>query len=77
MSQDQASEETDSDSPDMERARTLRQIGDDIRDESSESKLVAAILYRISDLYDPDEETSPRDIYVNMREIIRTKESET
>ena len=61
--------------PDMERAKTLRDIADDIRDESSESKLVAAILYRISDLYDPDEETSPKDIYVNMREIIRTKES--
>ena len=60
---------------DVERAETLREIGDDIRGDSSESKLVAAILYRISDLYDPDEETSPRDIYVNMREIIRTKEA--
>ncbi|PSP54380.1 hypothetical protein BRC82_10735 [Halobacteriales archaeon QS_1_67_19] len=61
--------------PDTERARTLREIGDEIRGESSESKLIAAILYRISDLYDPDEETSPRDIYLNMREIIRTKET--
>ena len=61
--------------PDMERAKTLREIADDIRAESSESKLVAAILYRISDLYDPGEETSPQDIYVNMREIIRTKEA--
>ncbi|WP_137283257.1 hypothetical protein [Halorussus salinisoli] len=61
--------------PDVERAKTLREIAEDIRGESSESKMVAAILYRISDLYDPDEETSPRDIYVNMREIIRTKES--
>ncbi|WP_135826720.1 hypothetical protein [Halorussus ruber] len=61
--------------PDMQRAETLREIAEDVRGESSESKLVAAILYRISDLYDPDEETSPRDIYVNMREIIRTKET--
>ncbi|NEU56589.1 hypothetical protein [Halorussus sp. MSC15.2] len=61
--------------PDEERAETLREIGEEIRGESSESKLVAAMLYRVSDLYDPDEETSPRDIYVNMREIIRTKES--
>jgi hypothetical protein len=60
--------------PDVERVKRLRDIADDIRDESSESKLIAAILYRISDLYDPDEETSPRDIYVNMREILRTKE---
>jgi hypothetical protein len=65
----------DSYEPDVERTETLREIGDDIRGDSSESKLVAAILYRISDLYDPDEETSPRDIYVNMREIIRTKEA--
>ena len=61
--------------PDVERTKTLREVADDIRDESSESKMIAAILYRISDLYDPDEETSPRDIYVNMREIIRTKET--
>ena len=70
MSDEQSSCELD-----VERAETLRKIGDDIRGDSSESKLVAAILYRISDLYDPDEETSPRDIYVNMREIIRTKEA--
>ncbi|NHN58284.1 MULTISPECIES: hypothetical protein [Halorussus] len=61
--------------PDAERAKTLRETAEDVRGESSESKLVAAMLYRVSDLYDPDEETSPRDIYVNMREIIRTKES--
>ncbi|WP_276300799.1 hypothetical protein [Halorussus lipolyticus] len=70
MSHDQGSYGSD-----MERAKTLREVAEDIRGESSESKLVAAILYRISDLYDPDEETSPRDIYVNMREIIRTKET--
>jgi hypothetical protein len=60
---------------DPERVETLREIADDIRAESSESEMVAALLYRISDLYDPDEETTPRDIYLNMREIIRTKES--
>jgi hypothetical protein len=63
------------DGSDAERVETLRAIADDIRAESSESKMIAAILYRISDIYDPDEETSPRDIYLNMREIIRTKES--
>lgn len=61
--------------PDMERARTLREIAEDVRGESSESEMVAAMLYRVSDLYDPDEETSPKDIYRNMREILRTKES--
>ena len=61
--------------PNPERVELLREVADDIRGDSSESQLVAAILYRISDLYDADEETSPRDIYVNMREIIRTKEA--
>ena len=61
--------------PDPERVELLREVADDIRGDGSESQLVAAILYRISDLYDSDEETSPREIYVNMREIIRTKEA--
>ncbi|MFB9804377.1 hypothetical protein ACFFQF_02350 [Haladaptatus pallidirubidus] len=59
--------------PNPDRVETLREIADDIRGDSSESRLVAAILYRISDLYDPNEDTSPKDIYINMREIIRTK----
>lgn len=66
--------ETESFEPDEDQMETLREIADDIRGESSESKLLAAILYRISDLFDPAEETTPRDIYINMREIIRTKD---
>ena len=65
--------ETESFDPDEDRMQTLRDIGDDIRGESSESKLVAAMLYRVSDLFDPNEETTPRDIFLNMRQIIRTK----
>nr|WP_232820505.1 hypothetical protein [Halorussus litoreus] len=65
----------ETDSADTDRVQTLRDIADDVRGESSESKQVAALLYRVSDLYDPDEDTSPKDIYVNMREILRTKES--
>jgi hypothetical protein len=68
------SPETDSFDSDSERVELLRDVADDVRGESSESEQVAALLYRVSDLYDPDEETSPRDIYVNMREIVRTKE---
>ena len=70
MSHDQGDYDSD-----MERAKTLRETAEDVRGESSESEMVAAMLYRVSDLYDPDEETSPKDIYLNMREIIRTKES--
>ncbi|WP_433628057.1 hypothetical protein [Halomicrococcus sp. NG-SE-24] len=68
------SPETNSFDSDSERVELLRNVADDVRGESSESKQVAALLYRVSDLYDPDEETSPRDIYLNMREIVRTKE---
>lgn len=68
-------DETESFRPDSERVETLRKIADDIRGDSSESRLIAAILYRISDLYDPNEDTSPKDIYINMREIIRTKDA--
>ncbi|WP_440008781.1 hypothetical protein [Halomicrococcus sp. SG-WS-1] len=68
------SPETNSFDSDPERVELLRNVADDVRGESSESKQVAALLYRVSDLYDPDEETSPRDIYLNMREIVRTKE---
>lgn len=59
---------------DAEKMEFLREIGDEIRADSSESKQVAAILYRISDLYDPDEDTSPRDIYVNVKNILQVKE---
>jgi hypothetical protein len=60
--------------PDAEKREALREIADDVRGESPESKQVAALLYRVSDLYDPGEDTDPRDIYVNMREILRVKE---
>jgi len=69
------SQDHDTEGADPERAETLREIAEDVRDDSSESEQVAAMLYRVSDLYDPDEETSPKDIYLNMREILRTKES--
>ncbi|WP_227376089.1 hypothetical protein [Haladaptatus halobius] len=67
--------ETESFEPDAERVAILREIADDVRGDSSESKQVAAMLYRVSDLFDPDENTSPKDIYINMREILRTKDA--
>ena len=52
----------------------LRAIAEDVRGESSESKQLSAILYRVSDLYDPDEDTSPEEIYLNVRRIMQIKE---
>ena len=59
---------------DIERAMLLRDVADDLRGESSESKQLSAILYRVSDLYDPDEETSPEEIYRTVRYILSVKE---
>jgi hypothetical protein len=59
---------------DPERARRLRRVAEEVRGDSSESEQVAAILYRVSDLYDPAESTTPRDIYLNARTILRVKE---
>lgn len=60
--------------PDSERVGLLREIGDDLRGESSESKQLAAILYRVSDLYDESEEASPQEIYIAVRNILTVKE---
>lgn len=59
--------------PDAERVDALRTIADDVRGASSESEQLAAILYRVSDLYDPDEETTPEDIYRNVGNIAEIK----
>ncbi|MFT4890375.1 MAG: 2,4-dienoyl-CoA reductase-like NADH-dependent reductase (Old Yellow Enzyme family) [Halobacteriales archaeon] len=59
--------------PDEDRVRFLREIAEDVRGESSESKQLASIIYRISDLYDEDEETSPREIYLAVRNIMNVK----
>ncbi|PSQ28969.1 hypothetical protein BRD03_01415 [Halobacteriales archaeon QS_9_68_17] len=60
--------------PDEERVESLRSVADDVRGESSESRQIAAILYRVSDLYDEDEDTDPREIYLNVRNILKVKE---
>ncbi len=59
---------------DPERVAFLREIADEIRDETSESKQLANVLYRTSDLYDPDEETSPEEIVRNVKFILEVTE---
>lgn len=59
---------------DPNHAALLRATADDLRGETSESKQLAALLYRVSDLYDPDEETTPEEIYRNVRYILQVKE---
>ena len=60
--------------PDAERRALLRAVAEEVRGESSESKQLAAMLYRVSDLYDPAEDTSPEEIYLNVRNVMRVKE---
>lgn len=59
--------------PDEDRVELLRTVAEDVRGDSSESKQLAAILYRVSDLYDPEEDTSPEEIYLNVRTIMQVK----
>jgi hypothetical protein len=59
---------------DPNRAALLHDVAEDVRGDTSESEQVAAVLYRVSDLYDPDEETTPEEGYRNMRNILRVKE---
>ena len=58
-----------------EKREVLRAVAEEIRarDDSSEASQVAAFLYRVSDLYKEGEETSPAEIYLNMRHIMDIK----
>lgn len=61
--------------PDPEKVAVLREVADEVRGDSVASRMVAATLYRVSDCYDAGEDTTVRDVYVNMRKIIRTAEA--
>lgn len=62
---------------DPERVAVLREIAEDVRGESSESEQLAAVLYRVSDLYDADGDTSPEEIYRNVKNVLKIKERGT
>jgi hypothetical protein len=57
--------------PDPDRVRLLRETADDVRGDSSASQQLAAVLYRVSDLYDDGEETTPEEIYRTVRFIMQ------
>ncbi len=58
-----------------EKRELLREVAEEVRGrgDSSEADQVSAFLYRISDLYAAGEETSPAEIYLNMRHIMEIK----
>ncbi|MEE6210481.1 hypothetical protein U3A55_09955 [Salarchaeum sp. III] len=59
---------------DDEKRDVLRDVASDLRDESDEGEKIAALLQRVSDLYDEDEDTTPQEIYLNMRNILQVSE---
>lgn len=68
---------TETDFPaDPERVAFLRAVADDVRGDSSESKQLANILYRTSDLYDETEDTSPEEIIRNVKFILEVIEQD-
>lgn len=63
--------------PDDDRKReVLRAVAADLRgpDASVEAERLAAIIMRTSDLYDESIETSPVEVYNNMRTILQVVE---
>lgn len=55
----------------------LRAVADDLRDRDdheTEAERLAAIVHRVSDLYDEHEDTDPQVIYLNMRNILEISE---
>jgi len=61
---------------DEEKRDVLRAVAADLRgpDASTEAEKLAATVMRVSDCYDPEEDTSPRDVYRNMRTIMEIAE---
>lgn len=55
----------------------LREVAEDVRGDSSESEQLAAILYRVSDLYDEEEDNDPQDVYRNVKTIFEIKDRGT
>lgn len=55
----------------------LREVAEDVRGDSSESEQLAAILYRVSDLYDEEGDTDPQDVYRNVKTIFEIKDRGT
>lgn len=64
-----------SDYDDAEKRDVLRSVADDLREEDSqEAERVAAIVHRVSDIYDDGEDVDAQHVYLNMRNILQISE---
>jgi hypothetical protein len=60
---------------DSEKRDVLRDVADELRGEDSEeAERVAAIVHRVSDIYDEDEDVDAQHVYLNMRNILQISE---
>ncbi|CQH58455.1 uncharacterized protein HHUB_2755 [Halobacterium hubeiense] len=60
---------------DTEKRDVLRDVADELREEDSEeAERVAAIVHRVSDIYDEDEDVDAQHVYLNMRNILQISE---
>jgi hypothetical protein len=64
-----------SDFADTEKRDALREVADELREEDSdEAERIAALVHRVSDIYDESEDTDPQHVYLNMRNILQISE---
>ncbi|MDL0122626.1 MULTISPECIES: hypothetical protein [Halobacterium] len=66
------------DPDDAEKRAVLRSVADDLRDEdgnqSTEAERIAALVHRVSDIYDDDADVDAQHVYLNMRNILQISE---
>jgi len=60
---------------DPEKRKVLREVADELREEDGEeAERVAAIVHRVSDIYDESEDVDAQHVYLNMRNILQISE---
>ncbi|MDH5019900.1 hypothetical protein [Halobacterium rubrum] len=60
---------------DTQKRDALREVADDLRDEDSdEAERIAALVHRVSDIYDDAEDVDAQHVYLNMRNILQISE---
>jgi len=61
---------------DAEKRDALREVANELREEdgSEEAERIAALVHRVSDIYDESEDIDAQHVYLNMRNILRISE---
>lgn len=60
---------------DSEKRDALREVADELREQDSEeAERIAALVHRVSDIYDDTEDVDAQHVYLNMRNILQISE---